>query len=287
MRVVSCFDGISAGRLALGRAGIHVTSYSASEIEPNAISISTSNWPDIQQVGSMLGWRTWDVKWAEVDLIIGGPPCQSFSAAGGKKGFDDPRGQLSREFFDLITHAVQINPDVRFMVENVQMSAENLAEFTYKLGVEPVTINSALVSCQNRTRNYWANWQFSAPAELGIRWEDIREHDVPNAEAMYYSHAAIRCLNKWSREKPGKTFKILSGKIPLIEASHHKKYSLQRFYGVMDLDGVRFQTVRECERAQTLPDDYTGLAGVSDTGRYIAIGNSWTVDVVAHIFASL
>lgn len=157
MNVLSLFDGISCGQVALERAGISVGKYYASEVDKYAISITQKNYPDTIQFGDVTKWREWDIDWSTIDLIQGGSPCQGFSFAGKQLNFDDPRSKLFFVFADILDHARKHNPDVRFLLENVRMKQEYQDVISERLGVKPVMINSALVSAQNRVRLYWTN----------------------------------------------------------------------------------------------------------------------------------
>ena len=158
MKVLSLFDGISCGMVALERADIPVDTYYASEIEKNAIAISQKNYPNIIRLGDVTKWRKWDIPWEEIDLLIGGSPCQGFSFAGKQLNFNDPRSKLFFEFVDILNHIKKRNPNVKFLLENVKMKAEWQDVISGYLGVEPIRINSALVSAAKRDRLYWANF---------------------------------------------------------------------------------------------------------------------------------
>lgn len=149
MKVLSLFDGISCGRVALERAGIPVDAYYASEIEASSIAISKKNYPDIIQLGDVTKWREWDIPWDEIDLLIGGSPCQGFSFAGKKLNFEDPRSKLFFEFVDILNHIRKHNPCVRFLLENVVMREDHKKVITDLLGVEPVLVNSSSVCVPN------------------------------------------------------------------------------------------------------------------------------------------
>jgi len=350
MQVLSLFDGMSCGQIALNRIGITPAKYYAAEIDKHAIEVTKDNYPNTIHLGDVTKWSEWPVDWASIDLVIGGSPCQGFSFAGKQLAFDDPRSKLFFVYLDILSYIKMVNPKVKFMLENVKMKKEYLDVITEKLGVEPVFINSALVSAQNRQRFYWCNWDLPQPEDAGITWGDVREHGV-NTESFYYTEKAIQWLGRHSqrKNKPLSVHKDTE-KMQMIEASHFKKYSSQRFFGVCDLptdteavaamrgryvlDGVRqdgkgkvagqtqqyiefrydgktnalttvskdnvvvpftlpnripvdmflfrYVTPIECERLQTVPDNYTGA--VSNTQRYRMLGNGWTVDVIAHIF---
>ena len=133
MKVLSLFDGISAGRLALERAGIDVDVYYRAEIDKYANTIAKKNYPDSIDLGDVTNWRTWDIDWSGIDLLIGGSPCQGFSFAGKQLAFDDPRSKLFFVYVDILNHIKKHNPDVKFLLENVRMKKEYLNVITEKL----------------------------------------------------------------------------------------------------------------------------------------------------------
>lgn len=170
MKVLSLFDGMSCGRIALERAGIEVTRYVAYEIDPAAIMVSQWNYPDIEQMGSVVGADFSQFK--GFDLVIAGSPCQGFSFAGKQLNFEDPRSKL---FFEFVRALDEVGPRF-FLLENVVMKQEYQDVITDLLGVPPVLINSALVSAQNRRRLYWTNVEgLEQPEDLGLLLRDIIE----------------------------------------------------------------------------------------------------------------
>jgi DNA-cytosine methyltransferase len=177
VNVLSLFDGMSCGQIALNRIGIKPTKYYASELDKYAIKVTQANYPDTVQLGDVTQWREWDIDWASIDLLIGGSPCQGFSFAGKQLAFDDPRSKLFFVYVDILNHIKSVNPSVKFMLENVKMKKEFLAVISEQLGVEPVFINSALLSAQNRQRYYWCNWNVEQPEDRGIVLADILETD--------------------------------------------------------------------------------------------------------------
>ena len=181
MKVLSLFDGISCGRVALERAGIVVSEYHACEIDKYATQISLGNYPDIVRHGSVVDYHP-D---RHFDYLIGGSPCQGFSFAGKGLAFDDPRSKLFFEFVRILQECRKYNPDIKFMLENVKMKKEHMAVITQYLDVEPVCINSALLSAQNRVRYYWANWNISQPKDKGIYLKDIIEDGAVDREKSY------------------------------------------------------------------------------------------------------
>lgn len=302
MRVLSLFDGISAGRVALERAGIPVSTYYASEIDPYAIKISAHNYPDIIQLGDVSEIKSEDL--GQIDLLIGGSPCQAFSNAGKKLGFDDPRGKL---FFEYVRLLRELKPKW-FLLENVKMKPEHEAVITEYLGVEPIEINSALVSAQNRKRLYWTNINFDWNIEdQGYRLRDILDEDgwVDREksyclDASYYKGGNLKqyfekkrrqlvftsCMQAGEADLNGhdmiKRVYDIDGKAPTLTTCNegHREPKI-----IPSSTTYRKLTPTECERLQTFPDNYT--ACVSNTRRYHALGNSWTVDVICHIFNGL
>lgn len=175
MKVLSLFDGISCGRLALDRAGIPVEKYYASEIDKYAIQIAQKNYPDTIQIGDVTKLNYLEL--LDVDLVIGGSPCQGFSFAGKQLNFNDPRSKL---FFEFVRAVKTIKPKY-FLLENVKMKKEFQDIISEQLGVQPIEINSSLVSAQNRKRLYWTNIpNVTVPADKGILLKDILHEFVDN-----------------------------------------------------------------------------------------------------------
>lgn len=277
--VLSLFDGMSCGQIALERAGIKYNNYFASEIDKYAIKITQHNYPNTIQIGDIINVKGSSLP--KIDLLIGGSPCQGFSFSGKMLNFNDPRSKL---FFDFVRLIDETKPKY-FLLENVVMKKEYEKVISDCLGVSPILINSNLVSAQNRKRLYWTNIpNITPPEDKGIVWGMIKEHDV--ADNFYYTEKGLDWIRRYSK-KTGKKFSIWgpNDKCQMIEASHFKNYSAQRFFGIEDKKGLRYITPVECERAQTVPDNYTNV--VSNTQRYKALGNGWTVDVIAHIFKNI
>lgn len=168
MNILSLFDGISCGRVALDRAGISVNKYYASEIDKYAIQISQKNYPDIIRLGDINNWENWDIDWSSIDLILAGSPCQGFSFAGKQLAFDDKRSALFFRFAEILARVQSINPDVKFLLENVRMKMDYQNVISSVVGVEPILIDSALVSAQRRKRLYWCNWGVKQPNDSGV-----------------------------------------------------------------------------------------------------------------------
>ena len=306
MKVLSLFDGISCGRVALERANIPVDAYYASEIDKYAIQITQKNYPDTIQLGDVSKLKGI----YDIDLLIGGSPCQGFSKAGKQLNFDDPRSKL---FFEYVRLLNEINPKY-FLLENVAMKKEYRDIISQYLGVEPITINSDLVSAQHRNRLYWTNIPgVVAPINKGILLEDIIESgDVDKdksycIDANYFKGTNAKtyfCKSKrqvvWVIPEATKkgyvevsngdcidlTFiksKTRRGRL-MIEKSNCLTACPYNYCKVTN-DWFRLLTPIECERLQTLPDDYT--KGLSNSQRYKCLGNGWTVDVIAHILKNI
>ncbi|OCF98854.1 DNA (cytosine-5-)-methyltransferase [Gilliamella sp. wkB308] len=315
MNVLSLFDGISCGRVALERANIPVSKYYASEIDKYAIQISQKNYPDIIRLGDVNNWESWDIDWSQVDLILAGSPCQGLSFAGKQLAFDDARSALFFRFAEILAHVQSLNPDVRFLLENVRMKKEYENVITSIVGVEPVIINSALVSAQNRKRLYWCNWNVEQPADKCIFLRDILLEDCyaltdksqtilttlfkENEKSMLKrkkmglivsDHLCSDAWLKWWRKngdfQAQKKYSCICNhaqKAITLTARQYASWN-GNFYQLGDKK-FRKLTPVECERLQTLPDNFT--EGVSNSQRYKMLGNGWTVDVIAYILRSM
>lgn len=273
MNVLSLFDGMSCGQIALERAGIKVDKYYASEIDKHAIKVTMANYPNTIQLGSITEWKNWNIE--KPDMIIGGSPCQGFSFAGKQLNFNDERSKLFFVFVDILKH---YKPKY-FLLENVVMKQEYQDVISEHLKVKPIMINSSLVSAQNRKRLYWTNIKIaSLPADKGYVVSDISENIV--SDKYNLSSLAQAKIEKYS-----KGYK-LTGKAPTLttELAHSTGSNITPKL-IKEIGKNRRATPVECERLQTVPDNYTSM--VSDTQRYRMLGNGWTVDVIAHIFKGL
>lgn len=157
MNVLSLFDGMSCGQIALNRIGIKPNKYYASEIDKYAIQVTQSNYPDTIQLGDVTKWREWDIDFSSIDLVQAGSPCQGFSFAGKQLAFEDPRSKLFFVFIDVLNHIKSLNPKVKYLLENVRMKYEHELVISRILNINPIIINSDLVSGQQRIRLYWTN----------------------------------------------------------------------------------------------------------------------------------
>lgn len=345
MNVLSLFDGMSCGQIALNRCGIQYDDYFASEIDKYAIKVTLANYPKTIQLGDVTLLKGSTLP--KIDLLIGGSPCQGFSFAGKQLNFNDPRSKL---FFEFVRLKNETNP-TWFLLENVLMKKEFQDVISNQLGVEPIMINSTLVSAQNRKRLYWTNIPVNTyPEDKGITWKDVREHGV-ELETMYYTDVGLDWIGRHGSRKNKKLILYDEReKVKCLDSGYSKKYASQRFFAIIDekpakivgrrlnengtrkdndstiemtqclevsfndkmgcvstvsKDTVvstlpsgqyrnvykelengkhyRYITPLECERLQTVPDNYTNH--VSNSQRYKMLGNGWTVDVICHIFS--
>tara|TARA_R110001606_G_scaffold115737_3_gene244190 strand:+ start:1043 stop:1933 length:891 start_codon:yes stop_codon:yes gene_type:complete len=268
--VLSLFDGMSCGQLALDTLGVKVNNYFASEIDPYAIEIAKKNYPDTKHIGSILDVKGSDLP--RIDLLIGGSPCQSFSNAGDGSGMDGK----SKLFWEFVRVLKETKP-IYFLLENVKMKKEWEKIITDTLGVQPIAINSRLMTAQNRPRLYWTNIpNVIEPINRGVVLKDILQDKVE--EKFYLSDKAIDYMSRLRNGKPRWEYHTnpLDGKSACLTANMFKGVP----YGVIK-EKMRRLTPVECERLQSVPDNYT--EGVSNSQRFKMLGNGWTIIVIAHI----
>jgi DNA-cytosine methyltransferase len=294
MNVLSLFDGISCGLVALKRNQIPIQNYYACEIDKYAIKVSKHNHPEIQHLGSVVGL----VPPKNIDLLIGGSPCQDLSIAKkGRKGLDGERSGL---FWEYVRILKECNPKY-FILENVNsMSKESKQTITEALGVEPIMIDASLVSAQSRKRLFWTNISVKGlPKDKGILLKDILQDAevddrmVSNGKAYTLTASYNGAIVENSIKRKQRTMVI--GHIGNTKAQANRVYStegksvslsangggLGAKTGLYDVNGIRKLTPIECERLQGLPDDYT--KEVSNTQRYKCLGNAFNVDVICFI----
>lgn len=290
MNVLSLFDGISCGMVALERAGIKVDKYYASEIEPNAIKISQKNYPNIIRLGDVTKWKDWDIDWKSIDLLIGGSPCQSLSIVQSKtRQHLYGKSKLFFYFIDVLNHIKNFNPEVKFLFENVaSMNNESETAISNCFNSKPIFIDSADFSAQSRPRYYWTNIPVCMEYEKSKKvLRDIMESNVD--EKYFYNYPLLNIdmskqvcatMDFKNHEIHKRIFNpnFKCHTLTACKGGHHQKK-------VMDNNRARKLTPLEYERLQTLPDNYTDC--VSNTARYTAIGNGWTVDVIAHILKGI
>jgi site-specific DNA-cytosine methylase len=294
---------MSCGQIALDQLGIKVKNYFAAEIDKYAIKVAQANYPDMIHLGDVRNVQPDDLP--EIDLLIGGSPCQGFSFAGKQLNFDDPRSKL---FFEYVRLLKALKPKY-FLLENVRMKKESMDVITEMLGVEPVAINSNLVSAQNRHRLYWTNIPMDGiPEDRGIVLSDILEDGCTDRDkshcidANYFKGGNLKSYFEKHRRQlvfstdgmchvgdadlkgHGYNKRVYhpAGKGPSLCASSGGNLEPKTY---VDPDAWRKLTPLECERLQTVPEGYT--AHVSNTQRYRMLGNGWTVEVIKHIMSGI
>ena len=277
MNVLSLFDGISAGQIALERAGIKYDNYFASEIDKNAIKVTQHHYPKTIQLGDIRNVYAKDLP--KIDMVIGGSPCHGFSFAGKQLNFNDERSKLYFEYLRLVK---ECNPKY-FFLENVEMKQEHIDVISKDLGVKPYRINSKLVSAQNRSRLYWTNIKIkSLPKNKNILLMDIVE---PQEAAANILHKIGKMAKGTASHKNAyKNMKRLDQKASTLLAGTHRIANNGSVNILFNENYCRVPTVVECERLQTFPDNYTKIEGNGDSQRYKQLGNSWTVDIIIHFF---
>lgn len=294
MNILSLFDGISCGQIAINRIGINDYNYYASEIDDYAINVTQHNFAKTIQLGGVENVVAKDLP--QIDLLIGGSPCQGFSFAGDQLNFNDDRSKL---FFEYVRLLEQCNPTF-FLFENVKMKKEYEDVISRFLKVSPLIINSSLVSAQNRKRLYWTNISMSnLPDNKSIFLKNIINNE-PFIEGGALSKnidskTDLMCVGGIPRRSTdvsrifgqGERIYHIDGKGPTLSASSGGKAGPANFFITDRSDCSRYRklTTVECERLQTIPDNYTSAAPKSQ--RHKMIGNGWTVDVITHIFKGL
>ena len=344
MRVLSLFDGIGCARVALERAGIKVDAYYASEIEPGSIKIAKKNYPDTVELGDVrkvsykdgvLYSANGSFAVGRIDLVCGGSPCTNFSSVGYANGMSAGEMEVtslidyqllqvagvkfdgqSYLFWEFVRIMQEVNPTY-FLLENVKMAKKWEKVITKAMGVEPVRINSSLLSAQNRPRLYWTNVpDVSVPKDKGILLDDVLDPDACNKDythALTIQRAFPRLIRKYgyvparfnaynASEITDKACALSRGS--MVTSSCATTLFVPALDGRCEVSGgllngkykttlpdgrynLRKLSIRECERLQTLPDDYTLCDGVTDHKKSEAIGNGWTVDVIAHLFSGM
>lgn len=321
MKVLSLFDGISCAREALKRNRVKVDSYYASEIDHYAIQISQKNWPDINHIGGVQNITKQNFPFlfdGSVDLLIGGSPCQDLSIANSKR--EGLKGKRSGLFWEYARILKEAKPKY-FVLENVaSMSKENRDIISKTLKVEPIMIDSALVSAQMRRRLFWTNIpDVDLPKDRGIFLKDVIDNGVVDRDksycidANYYKGGSLENYLKKGRRQ----LVFVDGDNPylIVPEATKQGYAVAEVgdsvdisflgsktrrgrvgkkaknimtglnVGVVTKTGVRLLTPEECERLQSLPDGYT--EGVSKTQRYKSLGNAFNVEVVRHILKNI
>lgn len=314
MNVLSLFDGISCGMIALDKLGINVNNYFASEIDENAIKISKANYPNIKHIGDVTKITKDNIKnMPKIDLILGGSPCQGFSNNGKGLNFNDPRSKLFFDFVNILNWVREVNnKNVKFLLENVKMKKEWENIITQYVKVKPIEINSKLLTAQNRPRLYWSNIDnIDIPKDAGIELINILDKNV---KFDFINHEGLKICKSISENSRNLIYRV-DDEVRIKQATKQGYIvanegdginlsfpcSLSRRGRVIKgksncLDtscnicvyidnSIRRFTINELEKLQGLPIGYTNH--VSDRNRIKAIGNGWTIDVIEHILRNL
>lgn len=278
LKVVSLFDGISCGRIALERANIPVRQYFASEIKPDALKVTMSNYPDTIQLGDVRNINFAEVC-GECDLLIGGSPCQDLSHAHSERlGL---KGEKSSLFWEFVRVKKELNPKY-FLLENVEMLPNDFETISQALGTYPVNINSELVSAQLRNRFYWTNigdknynlFGFPTCAIPQPKDKKIYLQDV--LTSGFADRLKAHCI-KESESRP------YSNKEKMLRRYKTTRMFMLVFEDLKNELSCRHLNQTELERLQTLPEGYTKILNRNHAAG--VIGDGWTVDVIAHIFS--
>lgn len=324
--VLSLFDGMSCGQIALEKAGVHVNQYYAAEIDKYAKCVTQINYPKTIQLGSVTGVSEMVLPW--IDLLIGGSPCQGFSFAGKQLNFDDPRSKLFFEYVRILNELRAINPDIYFLMENVRMKKEFQDIISEHLGVQPIYIDSALVSGQTRKRLYWTNIpSIKQPADRGIMLRDVLitpglgvvknrgELQERNDKSLCICYSYYKGADNHAQRTMILPMEYLTdAEIERAIVKHSGKvWKSGNRMGNMAfpnnpdkkaqcLAATRIKGAREAIHVQDIkgirmlhPIECERLQGVPDnytdhvsrSQRYKMLGNGWNVETIAHIFSYL
>lgn len=299
INVLSLFNGMSCGMMALEKLGVEVNKYYSAEIDKYANQAAQALFPDTIQLGDATRWREWNIDWSSIDLVTGGFPCQAWSMAGKQLGDKDERGMLFWTMLDIMKHVKECNPEADFLIENVKMKKEFEEYITchteQALGdVHKILINSALVSAQNRNRYYWTSFKVEQPEDKGILLKDIIDPNCNNVNSdgwhkWWFENSAFQLKKKYSAIcNDGSTDKAITMTARQYASWNGNFIESESFLGLVSNVKYRKLTPRECMRLQTIPERHIDTllnAGISNTQLYKMTGNGWTVAVIAHILS--
>lgn len=284
MNILSLFDGMSCGQIALNKVGIKYDNYFASEIKKHAIQVTQTNYPNTIQIGDVTKISIKDLP--KIDLLIGGSPCQDFSQANEQRlGLNGAKSILFFEYIRILKEIREVNPNVKFLLENVEMDKYSYGFISNELNCYPLQINSKLVSAQLRNRYYWTNIGGFVKDLHGFNHSVIKQ---PIDKKIYLNDILD---NGYSKQKKHTCLNTKSGVIT------NERYMLNRnaktgmitlIFNSSDFDlkkGIRTVTQREMEKLQTVPIGYTRCLNQQQAGNLL--GDGWTIDVISHIFSYL
>ena len=281
--IVSTFDGISCLQIALNRQGLEYKNYYASEIDTHCIKITQKNYPNTIQKGNICDLTKADFP-ENIDLLVGGSPCQGFSLMGRQLNFNDDRSKL---FFEFVRLKDELKPKW-FILENVVMRQDIQDAISDLLGVKPIKINSALFSGQNRKRLYWTN---IPNVEEKIAQSVASLPQITGKSILTDQTYEIATVRKGKNGSPRQIVKPATDKLGCLTASYYKgvnadgRPAKSKFFGDYEAGKIEMLSPVECERLQTVPEGYT--EGISKTQRYKALGNGFTVEVISFILGCI
>lgn len=284
---------MSGGRQSLKELGINVDKYYASEINESSIKVAQYNHPDIIQLGNILEWKTWNIDWLSIDVLIGGSPCEGFSIAGKKLNFEDKRSKLFFTYVDILNYLKSINPKIKFLLENVKMKDEYADKIDELLNVKRAYLNSRNFTGMIRKRYYWTNLIINTYEEKDIKIKNLIDDFPFNKDIEFFlsrtiysptiSSDGIITINPkdkngkqtWQR---GRVYDI-NGNCPTICATlfdlniteNHKTY--------------RKLTISECEKLMGFTKGYTKIVSKNEAGKML--GSGWDIGVIKHILKGL
>lgn len=290
MNILSLFDGMSCGQIALNRVGIKYENYFASEIDKYAMQITQKNYPNTKQLGNVINVRGSSLP--KIDLLIGGSPCQNLShiVINNIKHNNGLQGEKSNLFYEYLRILTETEP-THFLLENVgNMSNFNRNLITEALEVEPISLNSNAFSAQDRLRYYWTNIDVDIKTNLSVivlkdivlDSKEVEDNFWYDKDFIYHGDdKKVQATLKINGHDILKRVNNLNDKCPTLTCCRGGNTQKKVFQ-----DGrCRKLTPLEYERLQTVPDNYT--EGVSNSQRYNMLGNGWTVDVIAHILKNI
>lgn len=280
LTVLSLFNGMSVGMIALKNLNVPIKSYYSSEIDKYAIKESQLNFPEIIQLGDITKWREWDIDWSSIDLLMGGSPCQGLSFAGKQKGLSDPRSKLFYTMIEIFEHIKLLNPKLKFLFENVKMKKESHDVFNELIGVDSICINSQNYTAHYRQRYYWvstSNLIIPPPLNNSPNLQDIIESGYADRKKSYCIDA-----NYYKGGDLNQYFNKSRRQVVFMSPFINKENLLNN--AIKRVDYRHLSTV-ECCRLQGVPDDYFKVS--SKTQQYKMLGNGWTVPVIEHLLREI
>ena len=324
MNVLSLFNGMSTGHLALDNLGIPVEKYYSSEIKQHAIDLTQKKFPNTIQVGDITKWEDWDINWSEIDLVLSASPCQNLSAAGKREGIYGEKSKLFFTFVDILHHIQKVNPNVLFFQENVgSASDEDLAVISNALQIRPVRINSSLVTAQLRDRYYWSNIKtkrkglfqelytnIPQPKDRKIFLKDILTSGVALRDKSLCLLSSTQSATAYTDNKSDKCQKYIKSRsqwYTTIYEKHELKQKhtclntgsgsmgSQKYYkhrnkttGMITLINEDYDYVRvvnNIEMCRLQGFPDDYCEGLSDVKAGNLLGDGWTLPIIEHIFS--